>query len=158
MLNIPSIQGCCQNDGSITGTDKQLYWNRLYSSLTAGDYMMDFNVPAGPYTVTFNNGTSLPSGTQRYFWAQGVLVNTVDSTVAAGGQNLQWSLTQNVTVGSNNLLSFYNTGIGHQSNNSGDVSSISVVSLPGGFSPTAPTKLGLLLSAKKEGLTYAPVQ
>lgn len=142
MANVPSWQGCCQRDNSITGTDYQLFYDRLYSSQTVGDYKFNLHVPAGTYRVTFNNGTSLPIGEDtRYFYAQGALIATVDSSASAGGQHKQWSLIQNVTVGSDNLLSFYNAGIGQQASQSGDISSISVqlVLVPGSSIPSGVT-------------------
>jgi hypothetical protein len=128
LSNGPSWQGCCQTDSSFTNiTDKQLFWNRYYSSLTMSDMKMDFHVPAGVYTVTFNNGTTLPAGQDvRYFYVQGAVAATVDSTVAAGGPHLPYTFTVNATVGSNNILSFYNLGVGLQPQNAGDISSIQI--------------------------------
>ena len=145
----PQWPPCCQPDSSITGTDHQLFWNRYYGSINAGDVKADFHVPNGTYAITFNNGTSLAAGTTRYFYVQGALTNTVDSTVAAGGQNLKWTYSPNATV-SNNTLSIYNAQIGNQSNPSGDISSISILgtSTPGTI-PAAPSNLGILLLADK---------
>jgi Putative Ig domain len=128
LSNAPSLQGCCQQDGSFSNiTDKQLWWNVYQSSLTLGDMKMDFHVPAGTYQVTYNNGTIRAAGQDaRYFYAQGALISTVDPTVAAGGVNLPYTLNTNVTVGSNNTLSFYNTGIGNQTWGTGDISSIQI--------------------------------
>ena len=147
MSNVPQLQGCCQNDSSIGGTDKQLFWNRLFSSLTQEDYKIDFHVPNGLYTVTFNNGTTLAVGTDvRYFYVQGALAATEDTT-ATCGLNAQCSLTESATV-STGVLSFYNAGIGNQTNNSGDISSISITQQTP-VVPSAPVKLGGLLMAGK---------
>ena len=146
MSNIPSWQGCCNadNEGSFSGTDKQLFWNQLASAFTIGDFKMDFYVPAGTYKVTFNNGTLYAvGGDVRYFYAQGGLIGTVDSTASAGGQFKNWSLVANVTVNSNNKLSFYNAGIGAQTSNTGDVSSISIEQIAA--AATAAPKSGTVL-------------
>jgi hypothetical protein len=129
MTNVPAWSGCCQNDGSFASiTDKQLWWNRLFSSFTGGDYKIDLYAPAGPYQITFRNGTTLASGTDfRNFYSQGTLIATIDSTTAAGGLHLPFTQTANVSVGSDNKLSFYNVGIGRQTNNTGDISSISII-------------------------------
>ena len=128
LSNAPSLQGCCQQDGSFANiTDKQLWWNHYASSFTFQDMKMDFHVPAGVYAVTFNNGTTALVGSDvRYFYAQGALIDTIDTTLAAGGVHLPYTLTTNITVGGNNTLSFYNAGIGKQSSSTGDVSSIQI--------------------------------
>lgn len=128
MSNVPSWQGCCQNDPTIPGTDKQLFWNFLASSQTIGDYKVDLHVPNGIYAVAFNNGSVHALGANvRYFYAQGALIATVDPT-AVVGQHQQWTLNANVVV-NNNVLSFYNAAIANQSQNSGDISSIQVTYL-----------------------------
>jgi len=144
-LNIPSWQGSSQGDGNITGTDKQLYWYRMFSSFTGGDYKMDFYVPQGSYLVTFNNGTTLPAGSDvRYFYVQGSLVATLDSTALAGGVDKQWFTTFTATVGANNKLSIYNAGIGGQTYNTGDISSISIAPI-GAAVTAAPQNRAILL-------------
>jgi hypothetical protein len=131
MSNVPSWQGCCQSSNLFTGTDKQLWWNHLGSSQTQNDYKIDFHVPPGVYAVTFNQGTFAAIGADvRYFYAQGSLIDTIDTTAVAGGQYLPYTLTRNVTVGSKNTLSFYNAGIGKQASNSGDISSIYIQLTP----------------------------
>jgi len=126
ITNAPSWQGCCQNDASFSNiTDKQLWWNHFASSQTSGDLKMDFHVPNGTYTVTQNTATNAAVGADvRYFYGQGNLLTTVDSTSAAGGQHLPYTLTSTIVV-SNGILSVYNAGIGSQSSNTGDISSMS---------------------------------
>ena len=148
MSNIPSWQGCCQTSNSYTGTDSSLYSSHLGSSQTGGDYKNDFHVPNGNYTITFNNGTTWPSNTNvRYFYIQGSLLGTIDTVAVMGGDLLNYSAQYNAVV-SNNVLSFYNAGIGYQTNNTGDISSISI-SQVSTIVPTAPIKADVLLSAYK---------
>ena len=142
--NGPSWQGCCQNDSLVTGTDHQLFWNHYASSQTNNDMNMFYHVPNGVYLITFNNGTIDAAGNDvRNFYTQRGLVTTVDSTVAAGGQHLQWTLPMTATV-TNNVLSIINAGIGRQANNSGDVSSISI-SQQSPVIPFAPPPPGVLI-------------
>jgi hypothetical protein len=141
----PAEKGCCQENASFPAiTDKQLWWNHYASSGTINDFKIDYHVPNGVYKVTYNLGTTVAAGNDKlYFYAQGALVATVDPSVAAGGANEPYTLTQNVTV-ANGVLSFYNAGIGNQTNNAGDISSISVQQLSLGV-PSAPPKAGLLV-------------
>ena len=129
LSNGPSLQGCCQTDGLFPNiTDKQLWWNHYASSQTQGDMKIDFHVPSGVYAVIFYNGTIVPAGADvRHIYAQGSLIETIDATVLAGGMHLPYTLSANVTVGSNNTLSIYIAGIGNQSNNEGDISSIQIM-------------------------------
>jgi hypothetical protein len=148
MSNVPSWPGCCNNNSSITGTDKQLFWNHLLNTAgTRNDYKMDIHLPNGVYQIVFNNGTYLTLGQDvRNFYVQGALAATIDS-VAVAGTNAQWFQTFSATV-INNVLSFYNTGIGQQAKDSGDVSSISISQTSSNI-PTAPIKAGVLLSEKQ---------
>lgn len=149
MANVPQLQGCCQNDSSFTNiTDKQLFWNRLYSSVTQGDYKVDVHVPNGVYLVTFNNGATLPIGADtRYFYSQGTLIATADSTVESGGLHLPYTLTTSAVV-SNNVLSFYNAGIGFQSSDSGDISSISIMQSSGLAGSVVPSNVKIAPGVK----------
>jgi hypothetical protein len=139
MSNTPSWQGCCQTSNAYSGIDKQLYSNHLASSQTSGDYKMDFHVPNGVYKIMFNNGTSFAAGANiRNFYIQGVPYETIDNTAIMGGLNLNYYFSQTTLV-TNNILSIYQSGIGYQADNLGDISSISI-SAP---SPL-PVWLGLL--------------
>jgi hypothetical protein len=134
MSNVPSWQGCCQNDSSFPNTtDKQLFYDTLQSSPTVNDYKMDFHVPNGTYLVTYNNGTIRPTGQNvRYFYGSGSLIGTVDPTVIAGGVHLPYTRTDSIIV-NNGLLSYYNAGIGLETWNTGDVSSISIAQTVSGL-------------------------
>lgn len=146
MSSVPSWEGCCQNDGSFPNiVDKQLWWNILQSSSTIGDYKIDVHVPAGTYQVTFNNGTIRPVGQNvRFFYAQGALVATVDSTASVGGLHLPYTLLTNLTVGANNTLSFYNAGIGNEAWSIGDISSLFIHPIPVSVVAAPVNKAGLL--------------
>lgn len=151
--NLVNIQGCCNNsnNASFSGTDKQLWWSEANNGGFAGnyDYKMDFYVPNGVYQVTYNNGSMYAVGANvKYFYGNGALIGQVDENVSAGGQFKDYTLTANVTV-TNNILSFYNTGIGFGTQNKGDASSVSILltSTPAGAVPAAPSKVGVLLMA-----------
>ena len=132
MANIPNLLGCCQTDPLFPViTDAALFNTHLQSSLTYGDYRMDsIRAPAGVYTLTYNDDTlnTTPGTNTKYFWLQGLNVATVDEATVAGGMNLPYTFTQNVTVGSDNKLSFLNVNIGGQpGNQGGGIASLSLV-------------------------------
>lgn len=137
--NLPDTMGCCNVDGSFPNiTDKTLWSGQVGASSVAGpDPRMDFIVPNGTYTITYNVGSQWNAGTfQNKLSTQGLVSFTGDFATLAGGIHLPLTITQpNISV-TDNHLSFVIWNYKALGGNNNPVSSLSIAS---GSSPAGST-------------------